>query len=118
MRLSASSLSRLSVMSYETLISFFVASVIMGLAPGPDNIFVMTQSAMHGKLAGVLVMLGLCSGLLVHTAAVTLGVAALLEASDYGFMVLRMVGAAYLLWLAWQALRMLAAFITPTVLTL
>jgi threonine/homoserine/homoserine lactone efflux protein len=75
------------------------------MAPGPDNIFVLTQSALRGRLAGLLVTLGLCTGLVVHTLAVSLGVAAVFQASAVAFTVLKLIGAAYLLYLAWQAFR-------------
>ena len=89
----------------DTLIIFFSASVALALAPGPDNIFVLTQSALHGRAAGLLVTLGLCTGLLVHTAAVSLGVAAVFANSALAFNLLKTVGAAYLLYLAWRAFR-------------
>ena len=89
----------------ETLAAFFAASLALGIAPGPDNLFVLTQATLHGARAGLMVTLGLCTGLLFHTAAVTLGLAALIQASSVAFAVLRIAGAAYLLWLAWQAFR-------------
>ena len=89
----------------ETLVIFFSASVVLGFAPGPDNIFVLTQSALHGRVAGVVVTLGLCTGLLVHTTAVALGVAVLFQTSAVAFNVLKLLGAGYLLYLAWQAFR-------------
>jgi threonine/homoserine/homoserine lactone efflux protein len=87
----------------DTTLTFFAASVLLALAPGPDNVFVLLHSAQHGKRAGMLVVLGLCSGLLFHTAAVALGLAALLAASATAFTVLKLCGAAYLVWLAWGA---------------
>ncbi|MEE4297904.1 MAG: LysE family translocator [Pseudomonadales bacterium] len=96
-------------MPLETLALFFAASVALGLAPGPDNIFVLTQSALHGRVAGVLVTVGLCTGLLVHTAAVALGVAAIFQTSALAFTALKFVGAAYLVYLAWGAFRAGAA---------
>ncbi len=82
---------------------FFAASVALALAPGPDNIFVLTQSALHGRTAGILVTLGLCTGVLVHTSAVALGVAAVFKTSVVAFNALKIIGAAYLLFLAWKA---------------
>ena len=93
------------MISVETLITFFTASVLLALAPGPDNIFVLTQSALRGRIAGIAVMLGLCTGLIVHTTAVTLGVAVIFQTSAIAFSVLKFVGACYLLYLAWQAFR-------------
>ena len=93
----------------DTLAAFFAAAVLLALAPGPDNIFVLTQSALRGKAAGLLVTLGLCSGLLVHTTAVAFGVAVVFQASALAFTALKLFGAGYLLVLAWQAFRASAA---------
>ncbi|OPX41795.1 MAG: threonine transporter RhtB [Desulfobacteraceae bacterium 4484_190.3] len=93
----------------ETLAAFFTASVLLALAPGPDNIFVLTQSALYGKLPGLLVTLGLCTGLIVHTSAVAFGVAVIFRASAPAFTALKLFGAGYLLYLAWGAFRSSAA---------
>jgi threonine/homoserine/homoserine lactone efflux protein len=89
----------------ETITIFLGASIALSVAPGPDNIFVLTQSALYGRAAGLLVTLGLCTGLLVHTAAVSLGVAAIFQTSALAFTLLKLAGAAYLLHLAFQAFR-------------
>ena len=89
----------------ETTIAFFGLSLLLGFSPGPDNIFVLMQSATRGRKAGLIVVLGLCTGLLVHTAAVALGLAAIFAASVTAFTVLKFLGAAYLAYLAWQAFR-------------
>lgn len=89
----------------ETLILFFLSAVALALSPGPDNIFVLTQSALYGRKAGILVTLGLCTGLVVHTAAVALGVAAIFKASALAFNIVKFVGVVYLLYLAWGAYR-------------
>ena len=93
----------------ETLLPFFAASVLLGIAPGPDNIFVLTQSALHGRGAGLVVMLGLCTGLIVHSIAVALGVAVIFQTSTVAFSALKFIGAGYLMYLAWQAFRASAA---------
>lgn len=90
-------------MGLETLIGFFIASLVLAVTPGPDNIFVMTHSMMRGREAGLAVVIGLCTGLLVHTTAVALGIAIVFQTSDWAFTTLKTVGAAYLLYLAWQA---------------
>jgi threonine/homoserine/homoserine lactone efflux protein len=89
----------------EVLGTFFAASLLLGLAPGPDNIFVLTQSALHGRESGLAVVGGLCTGLLGHTLAVALGVAVIFQASATAFTALKLTGAGYLLYLAWQAFR-------------
>jgi threonine/homoserine/homoserine lactone efflux protein len=88
-----------------TLASFFAFSILLGLSPGPDNIFVLTQSALQGRRAGIFVTLGLSTGLLFHTALVAFGVAALFQASAIAFTVLKVLGALYLLYLAIGAWR-------------
>jgi len=89
----------------ETLLTFFMAAILLALAPGPDNIFVLTQSSLYGKRSGLVVMLGLCTGLVVHSFAVALGVAVIFEQSALAFSALKMAGAGYLLYLAWLAFR-------------
>ncbi|MBV5302611.1 MAG: LysE family translocator [Chlorobium sp.] len=87
------------------LLTFFMTSVILALSPGPDNLFVMAQSAQNGRSAGISVTLGLASGLMVHTLAVAVGLAAVVHSSAVAFSILKYIGAAYLLYLAWQAFR-------------
>ena len=87
----------------ESLVVFTIATLLVCLAPGPDNLYVLTQSALQGRLAGVVITLGLCTGLVAHTTAVALGLAALLASSTLAFAVLKTLGAVYLLYLAWQA---------------
>jgi len=93
----------MSLIAFDTAAAFFGTAVLLALAPGPDNLFVLMQSAMRGRAAGLFVVLGLCSGLLVHTAAVALGLATLFATSALAFTALKTVGALYLVWLAWQA---------------
>lgn len=89
----------------ETLIAFFGVSVLLAFSPGPDNVFVLLQSIRHGARAGIAVVIGLCAGLVVHTAAVALGLAAVFASSPMAFTLLKYCGAAYLAYLAWQAWR-------------
>lgn len=89
----------------QTLVAFFGVAALLALTPGPDNLFVLMQSAQRGWRAGLCVVVGLCLGLVGHTAAVALGLAAVFAASGAAFTVLKLVGGAYLAWLAWGALR-------------
>ena len=89
----------------DTMSLFFASAVVLALVPGPDNIFVLTQSVLSGWRAGLLVTLGLCTGIMLHTAAVTFGVAAIFLASASAFTILKIIGAGYLVYLAWCAFR-------------
>jgi threonine/homoserine/homoserine lactone efflux protein len=89
--------------SVDALVLFFTSSILLALAPGPDNLFVMIQAAQRGRMAGLAVTLGLCTGLLVHTTAVAFGLAVVFQASALTFNLLKYAGAAYLLYLAWGA---------------
>ncbi|MCU7845162.1 MAG: LysE family translocator [Candidatus Thiodiazotropha sp. (ex Monitilora ramsayi)] len=90
----------------ETMMSLFATAVVLALVPGPDNLFVLTQSVLQGRWAGLMATLGFSTGLIFHTLAVTLGVAAIFQTSHLAFTLLKIFGAAYLLYLAWRYLRM------------
>jgi threonine/homoserine/homoserine lactone efflux protein len=90
---------------YNTLIMFAAASVLLALAPGPDNLFVLTQSMLFGRSAGFKIIMGLCTGLVFHTTIVSLGVAAIFQTSLVAFNTLKYIGAAYLIYLAYGAFR-------------
>ena len=89
----------------ETIITFALASCLLCLAPGPDNIFVLAQSALHGRKSGLMVTSGLCTGLIVHTTAVAIGIAAIFRSSILAFNLLKFIGVGYLLYLAWKSFR-------------
>lgn len=89
--------------TWDVLIAFFGVAVLLGLSPGPDNLFVLVQSAQRGWRVGLCVVLGLCIGIVGHTAAVALGLAAVVAASPMLFTALKVCGAAYLLYMAWGA---------------
>ena len=87
-------------MPFDLLAVFFSTSLLLGLVPGPDNFFVLTQSLVFGSRAGLLVTLGLCTGLIFHTALVALGLAALIATSEQLLLFIKVVGVCYLLYLA------------------
>ena len=93
----------------EVILPFVFASTLLALSPGPDNLYVLSQAAVNGTKAGVAITLGLCSGLIFHTTIVVFGVAALIQGSTVLFTVLKVIGASYLVYLAWQAFRANAA---------
>lgn len=97
------------MLTYQVSLSFFGIAVLLALSPGPDNVFVLMQSALWGRRSGIVVVLGLCTGLIGHTAAVALGLAAVFSASATAFTVVKLAGAAYLLYLAWGAFMAPAA---------
>lgn len=87
----------------DVILVFVGVAIALAVVPGPDNIFVLTQSALNGRVAGLTITLGLASGLLVHTTAAAFGVAVLFQTSQTAFAVLKFAGAGYLLFLAWKA---------------
>ena len=89
----------------ETALTFILSSILLSLSPGPDNIFVLSQSTLYGKKAGIFITLGLCTGLIFHTLLVTLGVAALLKTSEIAYNILKFSGAFYLIILAIQIFK-------------
>ena len=92
-------------MDIQTLLLFMTASTLLALAPGPDNLFVLTQSMAKGSKAGIVITLGLCSGLVFHTTAVALGVAVIFQTSALAFNALKYAGALYLLYLAYLSFK-------------
>lgn len=89
----------------HSLLSFLGISIILTIAPGPDNLMVLAHSLSRGPRAGLALALGCTAGCLTHILWATLGLSAALAASPRAFFVLKLAGAAYLLWLGWQALR-------------
>ncbi|MDL2251728.1 LysE family translocator [Odoribacter sp. OttesenSCG-928-J03] len=85
------------------IIGFLSAAVLLTLMPGPDILFVITQSITRGKKAGIVFALGLCTGLLVHIAAISLGISVLIKESPTAFFALKILGAAYLIYLGVKA---------------
>jgi threonine/homoserine/homoserine lactone efflux protein len=90
------------------MLEFFIAALVVGIAPGPDNLFVLTQSATHGARAGFCVILGLCTGIVIQVSLLVAGVSALVAASPKAFFVMQCLGAAYLLYLAYKSFQVRA----------
>ena len=84
-------------------LTFAGASLVLAVAPGPDNLFVLAQSAVYGVRAGLTVVLGLCTGLVVQTICAACGLAAVVAAVPALFWGIRIAGACYLIYLAWMA---------------
>jgi threonine/homoserine/homoserine lactone efflux protein len=89
-----------------TLAVFLTATLALNLSPGPDVFYVLANSARHGSRGGLLATFGVSAGVVVHTLLAAFGVAALLAAHRWAFEGVRLVGAAYLIWLgvaSWRA---------------
>jgi threonine/homoserine/homoserine lactone efflux protein len=87
------------------LLCFLGASVALTIAPGPDNIFVLTQGISCGRKPAIITALGMCSGISVHTTAAAFGISAVFYSSVIAFNVVKYAGAAYLIYLAWKTLK-------------
>lgn len=85
--------------------AFSVAAALIVLLPGPDTLVVLRELLRDGRRRAIRTVAGVLCGLTVWVAAATLGLAALLRASQDGYLVLKIVGAAYLIWLGVQSLR-------------
>lgn len=92
-------------MEIQLIISFLSASLLLSIIPGPDNIFVLTESIMKGKKKGIAVSIGLALGVLVHTVAAATGLSIIIQKSAIAFSVIKYIGAAYLFYLAFMSLK-------------
>ena len=95
----------LETINTPILIGFLVSSLVLAISPGPDNIFVLTQSISNGTKSGLATVFGLVSGCLVHTTLLAFGVSEIIKQSDTLFFVIKLFGAIYLLYLAYQVYR-------------
>ena len=91
--------------SLEVLLAFTAAGIVLVLTPGPDMTLFIGQTLTGGRARGIAALLGASTGLLMHTTLAAFGLSALLAASTTAFGVLKVVGVAYLVWLATEALR-------------
>ncbi len=93
------------VLNYEILFAFMLATAALAISPGPDNIFVMTQSMVNGKKYGLATVAGLMTGCLIHTTLLAFGVSAIIKQNESLFTVIKFFGAIYLVYLAYQVFR-------------
>ena len=96
------------------MLEFFIAALVIGIAPGPDNLFVLAQSATYGARLGFCIILGLCTGIAIHTCLLVAGVSALIAASPTAFFVIQCLGAAYLLYLAYKSFGVRAGVVVSS----
>ena len=95
----------LETVNSPVLIAFLVSSLVLAISPGPDNIFVLTQTISNGTKSGMATVFGLVSGCLVHTTLLAFGVSEIIKRSDTLFFAIKLFGALYLLYLAYQVYR-------------
>jgi|TARA_R110002050_G_scaffold269646_3_gene412058 threonine/homoserine/homoserine lactone efflux protein len=93
------------MLELSNLYMFILASFLLCLAPGPDNIYVLTQGMTKSKKAALVTTLGLCSGLIIHTSAAAFGISVIFKTSEIAFNIVKFAGAAYLLYIAFQAFK-------------
>ncbi|WP_072679437.1 LysE family translocator [Arcobacter sp. LA11] len=89
----------------SSLYMFIAASFLLCLAPGPDNIYVLTQGMTKSKKAAIITTLGLTTGLIIHTSAAAFGISVIFQTSEVAFNIVKYVGAGYLLYIAYQAFK-------------
>lgn len=91
--------------SSANLLAFALVSLGMVLTPGPNMVYLVSRSISQGRGAGLISLGGVALGFVVYMLCAAFGIAALLFAVPYAYDALRVAGAAYLLWLAWQAIK-------------
>jgi len=87
------------ILGSHDLPAFVLAGVALNLFPGPDTVFIVSQSVARGRVAGILAVLGVSTGILVHISAAALGLSALLASSALGFAMVKWAGVCYLIYL-------------------
>ncbi|MBX4335292.1 LysE family translocator [Bartonella raoultii] len=95
---------------WPILIQFSVASLVLALIPGPDMMLSVGRTITQSKKAGIMCALGSATGFAIQVIAVALGLSALIFASPHSFALLKIAGACYLLWFAFQALYKRSTF--------
>lgn len=101
-------------MNLEILISFVASVVVLAVSPGPDNIFVLTQSVVNGRKYGIATVLGLMTGCIIHTSLIAFGVSLIIAESPTLFFIIKLFGASYLLYLAYQVYKSDASILINT----
>jgi threonine/homoserine/homoserine lactone efflux protein len=86
------------------ILAFALAAFVLAITPGPDMALQMSRAINHGFWHGIATGFGAMTGIIVHTTLVALGISVLIIAAPPLFLALKIAGALYLLWLAWQAL--------------
>src|SRR5664279_2392165 len=93
------------MISLDSLALYAVASVMLALTPGPNLMYLISRTLCQGRAAGIVSLAGTTSGFLFYALAAAFGLTAVFVAVPVLFDIVRWAGAAYLLWLAWDAVR-------------
>ncbi|KYH24281.1 arginine exporter protein ArgO [Halalkalicoccus paucihalophilus] len=93
------------MLDVSVLLAFVPIAIALIVSPGPDSIYTLTRSVSDGQSAGVMAALGSSAGSIVHTTGAVLGLSAILRTSALAFTVVKVVGAAYLVYLGIQTFR-------------
>lgn len=88
-----------------TLIAFALIALGMVLTPGPNMIYLISRSISQGRVAGLISLAGVALGFVFYMVCAAFGITALIVAVPFAYDTIRLAGAAYLLYLAWQAVR-------------
>ena len=93
------------MLTAQAMTLFALATLVMVVTPGPNMMYCVSRTLCQGRTAGLVSLAGVQLGLVVHICAAGAGLTALLLAVPMAFNAIKLVGAAYLLWLAWQAVK-------------
>ena len=93
------------MISFEMWLTYTMACIFIILSPGPDNILAVSRGLSQGRLAAIVSSMGAGLGLMVHVLAAALGLAVIVKNSAPAFFVVKVVGAAYLIWLGLRVLK-------------
>jgi threonine/homoserine/homoserine lactone efflux protein len=89
-------------LSLSEIIAFIFASIVLAFTPGPDNIFVIVTSLSQGFKTALKFIAGLCTGIILHTFLIVVGISTLVSQSQYGLLILKVFAVAYLLYLSYK----------------
>ena len=92
-------------MDPQQILTFATAAILLALMPGPDNIYVLTESLINGKKQGIAISIGLALGVTIHTLAAALGVSLIVQQSAQAFLIMKIIGAGYLFYLTYQSYK-------------
>lgn len=100
-----SDLASILLPSGPMLAAFAMAVIVLAITPGPDMALFLSRSLNHGRAHGMAALAGACSGIIIHSLLVAFGISVLIAAAPTAFLILKIAGAIYLLWLAFSAIR-------------